>query len=51
MVDATANYHSKLGNAMKDSTKNGIMLCLIDEKGNPREKINWVRPIEIEEEG
>ena len=46
MADATANYHSKLGTAMKDSAKNGIMLCLIDEKGNPRDKINWVRPVE-----
>lgn len=45
MNTATANFHSKLGTAMKDATKDGIMLCLIDEKGSPRDKINWVRPV------
>jgi len=47
---ATANFHSKLGAAMNDATKDGIMLCLIDEKGNPRDKINWVRPVEASNE-
>lgn len=47
MTDATANYHSKLGSTMKDDTKDSIVLCLIDEKGNLKEKTKWERPVDI----
>lgn len=49
--DVTANYHSKLGSAKKNSAVKAEMLRGIDGKGNQVEYTYWVRPIEITPEG
>lgn len=44
VYNVTANYHSKLGSAKKNSAVKAEMLRGIDGKGNQVEYTYWVRP-------
>lgn len=46
MREAEANYHSKFGSDIKNSEVDGVMLCIIGERGEVSNLTYWVRPLE-----
>lgn len=49
-MEAIANFHSKMGGAMKNVTYASELLMVVTNTGAVIKSEYWVRPIEVEEE-
>lgn len=49
-MEAIANFHSKMGGAMKNATYASELLMVVTNTGAVVKSEYWVRPIEVEEE-
>lgn len=49
-MEAIANFHSKMGGAMKNATYASELLMVVTNTGAVIKSEYWVRPIEVEEE-
>lgn len=49
-MEAIANFHSKMGGAMKNATYASELLMVVTNTGAVIKSEYWVRPIEAEEE-
>lgn len=49
-MEAIANFHSKMGGAMKNATYASELLMVVTNTGAVVKSEYWVRPIEVKEE-